>query len=979
MTVTTDTRLVTFVGNGVTTEFPFTFPIPKATDLIVSLFNTETEVTTVLTTLQFSVTGIGDDDGGQVTYPLTGDPIASTIQLIIERTVEFIQENDITNQDGFLPDALEKQLDLTVMGVQQIAEANERAVKLRVGSEFTGIILPDPEDGTVIGWQDDQLENFDTATLTPGSTDATGPFTDRDSFDSEDAGFRFLATDLVPPLLYIRETAVAGVWSPGLPWGRGATGSTGEAFKEAVFVPGTMVMQYDSDVLPSSAFTWADFGTIGDVGSGADEESADFLDAFNNLRDSGWNAGTEDFAAGDVVFKPDRRGLMPLGHSAMGGTASVSRVQRLTTMNTTLSAATATPASLTDISVGMFILGNVNVPAATTVISIDNGAGTIEMSANATATASGVSTRFSIISDPEDVTSLGGADVHTLTEGQIVPVEDKLTDHDHNIPHDTAAVASGSGISVVTNLQVGSVNADTDTAHITIADLGNDEPHPQIPPVVVCNYIIYVAPAQVGPTIVPLGVGDRVWTYAGVISASAPGDGFIGLSAAPGTDPVTMYIDNEDSSGQDISAITSDLEIGDVVALFNLTRRGGYTRYTATEVPTTPAGFVQFAALEHQSTVNGGDFTVGDNIALSIERVGVQGADGATGAAAADYKGTSTTSLTIGTGSKVFTIEASKQFAAGQFILAKSDANPTVNFMHGVVVTYVGTTLTTTMTSVGGSGTFADWSLDISGPVGATGPAGPATVPNDTVRVATTVTGALATAYEDGDTIDGITLATSDLILIKDQAAPAENGIYVVQASGSPARDSDYDTYDEHVGKVISIQEGTVNADTLWLCTSNLGGTLETTAIDFAQVAPSATTTVEGLVEFGTTAEYRSNSANVRGLEGNEVWDALAEVALTSTSNAVAWDMGLGLDFDIDTLGENTTIGAPTNTTVGKKGRLRIVQDGTGTRTVAWNAVFVFGGGTTPVASTATGAEDIFYYDVVSSSRIVISALIGVA
>jgi len=46
------------------------------------------------------------------------------------------------------------------------------------------------------------------------------------------------------------------------------------------------------------------------------------------------------------------------------------------------------------------------------------------------------------------------------------------------------------------------------------------------------------------------------------------------------------------------------------------------------------------------------------------------------------------------------------------------------------------------------------------------------------VRVATTTNGALATAYENGDTIDGVSLVTGNRILLKDQTAGAENGIY---------------------------------------------------------------------------------------------------------------------------------------------------------------------------------------------------------
>lgn len=103
-----------------------------------------------------------------------------------------------------------------------------------------------------------------------------------------------------------------------------------------------------------------------------------------------------------------------------------------------------------------------------------------------------------------------------------------------------------------------------------------------------------------------------------------------------------------------------------------------------------------------------------------------------------------------------------------------------------------------------------------------------------TVRAATTANGTLATAYENGDTLDGVTLVTGDRILIKNQSAPAENGIYVVAASGAPTRATDMDAWSEVPGAWVTVQEGTANADTTWLSTANTGGTLNTTAITWS-------------------------------------------------------------------------------------------------------------------------------------------------
>lgn len=108
------------------------------------------------------------------------------------------------------------------------------------------------------------------------------------------------------------------------------------------------------------------------------------------------------------------------------------------------------------------------------------------------------------------------------------------------------------------------------------------------------------------------------------------------------------------------------------------------------------------------------------------------------------------------------------------------------------------------------------------------------------VRVVATTNIAIATALENGDTVDGVALVAGDLVLLTGQTAPAENGVYLVPASGAAARDTSFDTYNEHPGAYFSVMEGTAKADTLWRCTSNKGGTLGVTSLVFAEV----TTTV---------------------------------------------------------------------------------------------------------------------------------------
>lgn len=108
------------------------------------------------------------------------------------------------------------------------------------------------------------------------------------------------------------------------------------------------------------------------------------------------------------------------------------------------------------------------------------------------------------------------------------------------------------------------------------------------------------------------------------------------------------------------------------------------------------------------------------------------------------------------------------------------------------------------------------------------------------VRAATAVAGTLASSFENGDAIDGVTLATGDRILIKNQAAPAENGLYVVAVSGAPTRATDADSAAEVLQAAVFVEEGTANADTLWVCSTNAPITLGTTGLVFVQLANGA-------------------------------------------------------------------------------------------------------------------------------------------
>lgn len=84
-------------------------------------------------------------------------------------------------------------------------------------------------------------------------------------------------------------------------------------------------------------------------------------------------------------------------------------------------------------------------------------------------------------------------------------------------------------------------------------------------------------------------------------------------------------------------------------------------------------------------------------------------------------------------------------------------------------------------------------------------------------------------------TIDGVSLSANDRVLVKNQTSQAENGIYIV-AAGAWARAEDLDAWNEIPGALVAVEEGSTQADYIFLCTSNSGGTLGTTNITWQQI-----------------------------------------------------------------------------------------------------------------------------------------------
>jgi len=96
---------------------------------------------------------------------------------------------------------------------------------------------------------------------------------------------------------------------------------------------------------------------------------------------------------------------------------------------------------------------------------------------------------------------------------------------------------------------------------------------------------------------------------------------------------------------------------------------------------------------------------------------------------------------------------------------------------------------------------------------------------------------------------------------------------------------------------------------------------------------------------------------------------AAANITALSDGATITIDMATACHHSV-TLGGNRTFAAPNNQVVGQAGSIFITQDGTGSRTAAFNSAFKFVGGTAPTLTTTAAAVDRIDYIILSSNVI---------
>ncbi len=120
----------------------------------------------------------------------------------------------------------------------------------------------------------------------------------------------------------------------------------------------------------------------------------------------------------------------------------------------------------------------------------------------------------------------------------------------------------------------------------------------------------------------------------------------------------------------------------------------------------------------------------------------------------------------------------------------------------------------------------------------------------------------------------------------------------------------------------------------------------------------SETTVADNLTITGNTAT--TGTSTFTGVATASTSSNITQVAITSSSNAVAWDAAAAANaYHVTT--ENTTFSAPSNAVEGAIISVELAQGGTA-RTVAWNTVFEFAASTAPTVTATASKTDIFAF-----------------
>lgn len=227
---------------------------------------------------------------------------------------------------------------------------------------------------------------------------------------------------------------------------------------------------------------------------------------------------------------------------------------------------------------------------------------------------------------------------------------------------------------------------------------------------------------------------------------------------------------------------------------------------------------------------------------------------------------------------------------------------------------------------------------------------GTVTYNNGTAGVGATITNA---DTQVALVLDGYAVQVGDRVLIANQAAPEQNGIYIVTDAGSGATDfvltrtTDNDTSPEMDGAAVFVERGTIYADTAFVQTTDQPITIGTSSINWTQFSGTGTYTAgSGLTLTGTQFNVNTDGTTTYIDGGNDVAvlssATVGQVLLSQgTGNTAAWGA-------VD-LANNDAV----------TGTLSVTNGGTGSSTTPSNGQILIGNGSSYTTATITSGTGI--------------------
>jgi len=224
-------------------------------------------------------------------------------------------------------------------------------------------------------------------------------------------------------------------------------------------------------------------------------------------------------------------------------------------------------------------------------------------------------------------------------------------------------------------------------------------------------------------------------------------------------------------------------------------------------------------------------------------------------------------------------------------------------------------------------------------------------------RVTTTANISFTTDLENGDTLNGVTLATGDRVLVKDQSDDTENGLYLVVASGTASRDSEYDTVAELAGQLQLVKEGTADSDSMWLCTTD-SGSIGSASITYSQVFPTSGGTVTsvavsdaGSSEFTVSGSPITSAGTITLAVNSIAATKIADGSVTDAEFQRINSLSSNAQTQIDTKGTMSSF-----TLAGTSGSGQAIVDGNTATIAAGNGITTTGAATDTVTVAANPA-----------------------